>query len=244
MAREEHIRKGEGFAPLSRRGPGAARAGRWRAGKPRLREIVLSAKSADAKVRGEAFRAGLLAPRQAVIREEIKSFCALPYRRRDGATDPCEGITYGWKACPPHSPPTEETIALLGAADAFLVLQFSGLRHHAFQKHVHEFTLSLEGKLGDAGWEVLQSYSTGPCRLCAGGCAPEGDCRQPGRRRFALESCGFWVPSLCRAAARFPLCGDGDWEIEWIRDWNLPTQSPLTCRAVTGILLVDGQGQG
>lgn len=237
MLREEHIRKGESYFPLSSREPDAAFVARWEKEKERLRDIVLKAKAADKKVTDEVFRAGLMNPLGAAIREEIKSFCAIPYRRQTGPPTPCEGITYGWKGCPPHSPPTEETTSLLFAADAFLILQFSGLRHHAFQKHVHEFTLTLEGKLADAGWEVLQSYGTGPCRLCAGGCAPGGDCRQPGRRRFALESCGFWVPSLCRAAARFPLCGDGDWEIEWIRDWNLPSQSPRTCRAVTGILL-------
>jgi predicted metal-binding protein len=231
---------GESFPPLSSREPDAAFVARWERENERLREIVLSVKAADEKVKDEVLRAGLMDPRNAVIREEIKSFCAIPYRRREGPLAPCEGITYGWKGCPPHSPPVAETISLLRSASAFLILQFSGLKHHSFQKHIHEFTLSLEAVLRGKGWKVLQSYSTGPCRLCAKGCAESGDCRQPQRRRFALESCGFWVKSLCRAAARFPLCGDGEWEIEWIRDWNLPSQSPPTYRAVTGILLVHG----
>ena len=57
-------------------------------------------------------------------------------------------LSDGGKGCPPHSPSTEETISLLFAADAFLILQFSGLRHHAFQKHVHEFTLTREAVTG------------------------------------------------------------------------------------------------
>lgn len=237
MSAEDYIAQGESFLPLSSREPEAAFVARWEREKERLRKIVLSAKAADEKVKDEVFRAGLMNPRSAVIREEIKSFCAIPYRRDDGPLAPCEGITYGWKGCPPHSPPAAVTVPLLRAASAFLILQFSGLKHHSFQKHVHEFTLALEKSLSEKGYGVLQGYSTGPCRLCAKGCAGGKDCRQPARRRFALESCGFWVKSLCRAAARFPLCGDGEWEIEWIRDWNLPSQSPLAYRAVTGILL-------
>jgi hypothetical protein len=237
MTREEQIKKGESFPPVSPQKPDAGFIARYEQGKDALREIVLEVKAADRRVKDKIFRAGVMIPTAAVIREKIKEFCAIPYRRADGSLAPCEGVTEGWKGCPPHSTPIAETVSLLRSASVFLILQFSGLTHHAFQKHVHEFTLSVESALREKGRRVLGSYSTGPCRLCPRGCSVNGECRQPERRRFALEYCGFWVKSLCRRASHFPLCGDGDWEIEWIKDWNLPAQSPLTYRSVTGILL-------
>ena len=114
-------------------------------------------------------------PLNAKIDEEIKSYCAIPFRREDGSVFACEGI--------------------------------------------------------------VETYSCGPCRMCVQGCNSNGDCRAPELRLFALESCGFWVNHLCRKASEYPLYGDSDWEIEWLTDWELPTQYPPTYRSVTGVLL-------
>ncbi len=186
---------------------------------------------------GFTLRAGMMPPAGAVIGEEIREFCRIPYRTVDGPIPSCPGITLNWKGCPPHSPPVSETLRLLAGARSFLIVQFEGSEDSGRQGDIHPFIAQTAATLGEEGFSVIATYACGPCRVCARGCGPGTECRQPGKRLFALEACGFWVNRLCREAAVFPVCGGGPRPVRWIRDWDLPGQDTRAVRYTTGILL-------
>ncbi len=203
----------------------------------RFKKIIMELKENDPNLQGIDLQIGMMSPLNAIICEEIKELCGIPFRREDGSLLACEGVVENWKGCPPHSPPVTESIEQINKATGFLIMQFDGIRNTEYQKYFHKFTLNVEEKLKGDGETVIQSYSCGPCRVCKKGCNDEGECRAPALRLFALEACGFWVNHLCRKAAEFPIYGDKSWEIQWVNDWNLPTQNPPAYKSVTGILL-------
>lgn len=236
MKRGEYIKLGEGLGPVSDNPPGETFRGLYGDYRRSIEEVLLKLKEEDAKLRDYTLRAGALLPVRAAIREKIRGFCAIPYRHSDGEVSPCGGVVEGWRGCPPYSPAVRETVGLLEKARLFLILQFDGIKDHHRQQYVNRFSKRATEVLENRGLAVIKSYGCGPCRVCSRGCG-EGDCRLPDRRDFALESCGFWVNRLCREAADFPVLGGGTIEIEWVKDWNLPTQKPKSFKSVTGILL-------
>ena len=201
--------------------------------------VLQNLKDDSEPTREFTLRAGMMPPGSAVIDERIMDFCRLPYRTTDGIISSCPGILYNWKGCPPHSQSVSETIELLNRAVAFLIVQFEGSQGYGRQGEVHPFIARTSAKLRELGYSILETYASGPCRVCPNGCGDGPDCRQPTRRLFALESGGFWVNSLCREAAKFSVLGHPLGEVRWIKDWGLPTQDTQSVLFVTGILLGD-----
>lgn len=237
MKAQDYIGEAEEIRPVSDEAPGETFLDFYERNHGQIREILLRLKDGDTDVPGFTLRAGMMNPVNAVIVERIKEFCRLPYRTDEGSIASCPGILGNWKGCPPHSPAVGETIGLLSDAHAFLILQFDGREGEGRQGATHLFTTRFAESLRKEGFDILEAYSCGPCRLCASGCGESEECRQPERRLFALESCGFWVNSLCRNASGFPVCGGGPREVRWIKDWDLSSQDTESVRFVTGILL-------
>jgi predicted metal-binding protein len=203
---------------------------------PKLVALITSLKTNARPLQQFPMRLGLVFPLAVVIDERVKELCRLPYPRRDGRVAPCGGITNQRKACPPYSPAVADTVKLLHQAAAFLILQFENLSEAATQKYIHNFTVRVEKELISAGLTVLGTYCCGPCRICLEGCSDD-ECRHPAARKFALESCGFWVNQLCKLAQDHTIHGDTRWEIEWVKDYGLATQLPQTFKSMSGILL-------
>jgi len=236
---EDHIQQAEGFAPVNRQQPGAGFMGFYRSHQEEIAGVLRNLKDDSEPTREFTLRAGMMHPGSAVIDERIMDFCRLPYRTVNGVISSCPGILYNWKGCPPHSQPVSETIALLKQAVSFLIVQFEGSQGYGRQREVHPFIARTSAKLRELGYSILETYASGPCRVCPNGCGDGPECRQPTRRLFALEAGGFWVNSLCREAAKFPLLGRPLVEVRWIKDWGLSTQDTQSVRFVTGILLGD-----
>ena len=237
MNAQDYIREAEEISPVSGEAPGAAFLDFHERNRGQIREALLRLKGGDVSLKEFTLRAGMMNPVNAVIGEGIREFCRLPYRTVEGIIDSCPGALGNWKGCPPHSPAVSETIGLLSVARTLLIMQFEGSEGDGRQGATHLFTARAAESLREEGYAVLKAYSCGPCRLCASGCGEDEECRQPDRRLFALESCGFWVNSLCRNASGFPVCGGGPREVRWIKDWDLPSQDTESVRFVTGILL-------
>jgi len=180
---------------------------------------------------------GMVFPPNAILSEEIRRLCAIPFRHSDGGVYGCEGTLEGWKGCPPSSPTVSDTVALLDDARAMLLLQFDGIRDHHQQKYINQFTRKLRKRMPEIGLHSPGSFGSGPCTMCAEGCDPHQECRLPDEHIHALESCGFWVTHLCRLAADHPLGEDPPRDIQWLTDWNLPGQTPDTFMSVTGVLI-------
>ncbi len=206
---------------------------------PRLADLALRRKLARPRLDSYDLRLGMVFPPHAVLSEEIRGLCAIPFRHKDGGVYGCEGTLEAWMGCPPRSPGVAHASALLRASRAMLLLQFDGISDHTQQVHINQFTRRLAEELDPVGLQSPGSFGCGPCTLCKKeGCVPDGEeCRLPGQHTFALESCGFWVTHLCRMAARHPLTLQAPREIEWVTDWNLPGQHPATFRCVTGVLI-------
>ncbi len=237
MKAEDYIKRTELIAPLSGKKPGPGFVGFYEDQRRRIGEVLLQLKDGDQDLRGFTLRAGMIFPGNAVIAEEIKQLCRLPYRTVDGIIASCPGILCGWKGCPPHAPAVSETVKLLSGARGLLIVQFEGSETDTRQSCLHPFIARTAKTLRERGYPILEMYASGPCRVCPLGCGEEQECRQPARRLFALEACGFGVNHLCRVASEFPICGDGPREVRWIKDWNLPTQDTKTVRFVTGLLI-------
>jgi len=237
MRVEDCVKKGEGIAPVSDQSPPPDFVDFYRRHRRKIGDILLKLKDSDVRLQGFLLRAGMMPPENSVIAEEIKQFCRLPYRTTDGPIASCPGVLRGWKGCPPHSPEALETIGLLSEARGFLIVQLEGIEGETRQSLVHPFIARAAKVLGENGYAVLATYASGPCRVCPQGCAEGGECRQPRRRLFALEACGFWVNSLCRKAHEFPVGEAGPRAVRWISDWGLAGQDTDTVRYVTGILM-------
>jgi len=237
MGAEDYIRQVEGFPAVSDTVPGSGFLSFYDRHREKIGALLLELKKGNRSTGEFTLRAGMMPPGSAVIDERIMDLCRLPYRTTDGVISSCPGILYNWKGCPPHSHPISETIALLKRAVSFLIVQFEGSQGYGRQREVHPFIARTSAKLRELGYSILETYASGPCRVCPNGCGDGPECRQPTRRLFALEACGFWVNSLCRAAAEFPVLGPPLREVRWIKDWGLPTQDTQSVRFVTGILL-------
>ena len=239
MKIKDHIQQAEGFAPVNEQQPGAEFISFYRTHREKIAGVLRDLKEGHEPTREFTLRVGMMSPESSVIDGRIMDFCRLPYRTVDEVISSCPGILYNWKGCPPHSQPVSETIALLKRAVSFLIVQFEGSQGYGRQREVHPFIARTSTALRELGYSILETYASGPCRVCPNGCADGPDCRQPTRRLFALEACGFWVNSLCRAAAEYPAMGLPLREVRWIKDWGLPTQDTQSVRFVTGILLGD-----
>lgn len=239
MKKEDYVCWAEELFPVSEKDPGEEFLEFYRSHQEKIAKVLLDMKEEDEPTREFTIRAGMMVPVNSVIDERIMDFCRLPYRTIDGVISSCPGIMKNWKGCPPHSYPVPETIVLLDRAISFLIVQFEGNQGHDRQRNVHPFIDRTAAVLRELGYSVLETYACGPCRVCPKGCGEGTECRQPGRRLFALEACGFWVNRLCREAAGFPVLGSPLREVRWIRDWGLATQDTQSVRFVTGILLGD-----
>ncbi|MDD5557369.1 MAG: DUF2284 domain-containing protein [bacterium] len=237
MRPEACTAEAERIAPVSDEGPGAAFLDFHERERPATGDTLLALMEGDGKMRGFTLRAGMMPPGSAVVDERIRRFCRLPYRTDEGMVAACPGILGGWKGCPPHSPAVARTVDLLSRARCLLIVQFEGSEGRVRQGRVHPFIDRAAEALRGRGYDILGTYACGPCRVCPRGCGEEQECRQPERRLFSLEACGFWVNVLCREAAAFPVCGDGPREIRWIRNWGLADQDTETVRYVTGVLI-------
>jgi len=237
MKIEDHIQQAEGFAQVNGQQPAAGFTSFYSSHRNEIAGVLRVLKEASEPTREFTLRAGMMSPGSAVIDERIKDFCRLPYRTVNGVISSCPGILNNWKGCPPHSYPVSETIALFNQAVSFLIVQLEGNEGHERQGEVHPFIDRTALELRELGYNVLATYACGPCRVCPKGCGDGPECRQPTRRLFALEACGFWVNRLCREAAEYPIVGSPLREVHWIRDWDLPTQDTQSVRFVTGILL-------
>ncbi len=237
IEKENSIKKAERIAPLSNEAPGRAFVDFFEQHRRRTGDILAKLKDKDANMEGFILRAGMMPPEHSVIDEEIKRFCRIPYRTTDGIIAACPGDLRGLKGCPPHAPATVKTMSLLSEARGFLIVQFEGNEARIQQRRIHPFIARAAKALRENGYNVLEAYACGPCRVCPEGCSEDPECRQPEHRLFAPEACGFWVNSLCRGASKFPVCGGGPQEIRWIKDWRLATQDTDSVRYVTGILI-------
>ncbi len=234
---EEIIQEAEEIGPISGEQPAAEFLKFSSSSRRELEDILRRLEDGEAAGRGFTVRAGLMDPLSSVISERVKEFCGLPYRTEGGTIASCPGILEGWKGCPPHAPAIEETAAILSESRAFLIVQFEGEENRTRQGDAHLLIEKAAGELSGRGYSVRKVFACGPCRVCPRGCGEEPECRQPDRRLFALESCGFWVNSLCRRAGEFPVFGGGPEEVRWIRNWGLPGQNTSSVRYVTGIVL-------
>ena len=237
MKARDYIKEAEILPPLSGKRPGKEFIGFYRENKGRIGDIIREQKAGDPTMGAFRLRAGMMDPKNAVVSEKIKGFCRLPYRTPEGPISACPGILWNWKGCAPHAPETAETETLLSRARSFLIVQFEGDETTTSQSRVHPFIAETGELLADGGYTVLQIYASGPCKVCPRGCGDGATCRQPARRLFALEACGFSVNPLCRASARYPVISGGPEEVEWIRDWCLPSQDTTTVRYTTGIVI-------
>ena len=202
-----------------------------------IMKTVLAAKQKQPRLSDYQLKMGMVFPLSAIIDQQIRELCWIPFRHREGGVFGCEGVVEGWKGCPPRSPDPADTISLLRSARALLLLQFDRIRDHRQQKHINRFTRKLGRRLNEIGLQSPGSYGCGPCTMCGKGCDPREECKLPEEHTYALESCGFWVNHLCRQAAEHPLGQEAPEEIRWVTDWNLPGQHPTTFKSVTGVLI-------
>ncbi len=202
-----------------------------------IKELIISHKNNSQNLKEYSMRIGFVYPLNVVIDEKIKELCCLNYKRCDGRIEPCGGIKDKRKGCPPYSPQVSETIKILRDSTVFLILQFEKISDTIIQKYIHNFTVKIEKELTKKEYTVLNTYCCGPCRVCADGCATDEECRFPNIRKFALESCGFWINKICEKASENTIYGDTNWKIEWVKDYGLPTQNPKEFKSLSGILL-------
>jgi len=239
MRMEDYIQQAEGFSAVSETEPSGEFLNFYDRHRDKIGSILLGLKKDDKPTGEFTIRAGMMPPEFAVIDKRIQDFCRLPCRTANGVTPSCSGILNNLKGCPPHSPPASETIALLNRAVSFLIVQLEGSHGHDRHREIHPFITRVSEAFRELGYRVIETYDCGPCCVCPNGCGDDPECRQPTKRLFALESCGFWINRLCREAAKFPVLASAPREIRWIRDWGLPTQDTQAARFVTGILLED-----
>ena len=234
---EDFIKQAETIEPLSDDAPDTEFVRFYEHHSQQTADILSELRSADENMQGFTIRAGMMPPTHSVIDKDIQEFCHIPYRTVDGVIPACPGTLEDRKGCPPHAPPIEETIGLLSQARSFLIVQFEGREGYTKQGTIHSFIARVAQAMQDQGFNVLETYACGPCRVCPQGCGDDEECRQPDQRLFAPEACGFWVSTLCREASKFPVCGGGPREIRWIKDWRLATQDTDSVRYVTGVLV-------
>ena len=178
-------------------------------------------------------RVALVSPAVVVVDERIPDLCAHPYLRSDGSLKACGGIRNRRSACPGSGAPLPaETRAMLDASRLVVVLQADGLRHYDHQRQFHVTLLAIEKHLRAGGFEITQSWSAGPCRICPE-CLGNGDCKVPELRRYSMEGSGMGVFLTCQRLAQFTQ--DPHWRLDLIQDWELSSQSQPTFKSVVAI---------
>ncbi len=179
MNAQDYIEEAEEISPVSGEAPGNSFLDFYERHRAQIREILLGLKDGDANIHGFTLRAGMMYPANSVIGERIMEFCRLPYRTVEGSIAACPGALGNWKGCPPHSPAVSETIGLLSGARTLLIMQFEGSEGDGRQGATHLFTARVTGDLHEEGFNILEAYSCGPCRLCASGCGENEECSGP-----------------------------------------------------------------
>jgi len=157
--------------------------------------------------------------------EEISTLCECVYLRPDGRLLPCGGVRHKRSACPPFAPTAEETRKTLNGASAMALFKTADFTEYQRQKDLHRTLLTIEEYLQNNGFEIVGSWSAGPCRVCEpeNECLGEGKCRQSKLRRFSLEGSGMAVFLTCARIA--DITGDNSWQLELIENWGLESQS-------------------
>ena len=237
MVTKEFIKQGQELKPVSYDRPNKTLTNFYTSNKEKLNNIIQQLKHDDVNMKNFTIHASLMNPMNSVIHDDVKNFCCLPYQTIDGQISTCPGIPKNWKACAPYAPSIDETIKLLSNAVSFLIIQFEGSEADTKQSYIHPFIENITTSLNENGYSTIETYASGPCRICPQGCGDNEVCRQPKRRLFALEACGFWVNSLCSCATEFPVTTDAPKQVKWIKKWGLPAQDTQNIRYTTGILL-------
>jgi len=140
-------------------------------------------------------------------------------------------------ACPPFSPPSEETRAKLDKADIFIALQsqyfIAPPEIVGWQDFlVRKLRKEIEKAAGPGS--VTAYFGAGPCRMChPKECLGGGECRMPEERIFALESTGIPVGQLCKDIAL--LTGNDSWKIKWIKYTGTPRQTTKRWKTTAGL---------
>jgi len=177
-------------------------------------------------------RTMVIPPELVVVDPKIPTLCQLPYPRTTGESLSCGGTRHHRSACPPYAPTPEQTQAKLSQANAVAVIQAENLTDYDHQKQLHYVLLQWEERLKTAGFNIVDSWAAGPCRICEPEqeCLGNGKCRQPKLRRFSMEGSGMAVFATCERIA--DLSGDKDWKLELIENWKLPNQSRNNFKSV------------
>ena len=102
----------------------------------------------------------------------------------------------GCLCCPPHSPPPEQTRAVLDCYSKALLV------HCKPKTGVNKIVVTLEREIFLAGFHKALAFGAGPCRLCKE-CDMDA-CRHPEKARPSMEACGIDVYQTARANG-FPI---------------------------------------
>jgi predicted metal-binding protein len=215
---------------------------------PRLKEILSMKHIYENDVKGvkNFARLGIMPPELIVVDERIRDMCLNQFWLSNPITrvkdfGRCPAYDHR-PCCPPRSPSSKVTRKLLDRSDIFVMLQSKlignreiGDPHWKWQyETVEKLEEELKSLLGKS--RVLAKYGAGPCVICGpAGCTMTKDCRYPDKKFCAVESVGMAVGQMCRDMALFT--GARRWDIRWIRNWTLPTQTPQQFRLVFGLAI-------
>lgn len=174
-------------------------------------------------------------PQIIAVDNKIPQLCWSLFERPGGRLLACEGVRHQRSACPPFSPSPDATRNMLDEAKAVVVIRADGLTNYDQQRQLHHTLLAFEQHLSNNNFNVIQSWSAGPCRICEpeDDCLGQGKCRQPKKRRFSMEGSGMAVFLTCERIAE--LTGDNSWRLELIENWGLETRSRETFSSVIAI---------
>lgn len=216
---------------------------------PELKEI-LSMKHIhgyDVKDVENFARIGILPPELIIVDERIRDMCLNQFWltnpiTRVKAFGRCPAYN-NRPCCPPLSPSPKDTRKLLDRSDIFVMLQSKLLGNEAIMTDPHwgwqyDTVLKLEEELKSAlgKSKVLAKYGAGPCVICGPiGCTRDETCKHPDKKFCAVESVGMAVGQMCRDMTY--LSGDKRWEINWIKNWSLPTQTLNKFKLTFGLAL-------
>ncbi|MCX5863306.1 MAG: DUF2284 domain-containing protein [Desulfomonile sp.] len=113
----------------------------------------------------------------------------------------CPGYAKGY-CCPPHTPTTEETRAILNCYQRAILFHIELPDTPERQKHYQKYLQSLvelEGIMFKDGYYKAFIFLAGPCRLCKKCGAVEGKaCEFALKARPSMESCGIDVYQTAR----------------------------------------------
>jgi len=197
------------------------------------------------KTAGLVRRIGVLPSRLVISDERLRDMCRTPYwhpgkKGPDGERQmkfsPCPNAGRH-SSCPSFSPSAKEARARLDESDIFVMLQSAPITNNDegwYQfRPLHRLQQDIDSALGKGS--VLQRFGHGSCQACGKPCLRMGECRSPALYTPALESMGVAVGQLARDMAHFS--GDGSWEIEFIKNFGLPNQTPKQWKYTSGLAI-------